>query len=106
MATGFDYFFELTGTYEGDRYQNADNAVKFDAYWMFDTRLGLMGDSWEFLVYVDNLFDDDTIQTGGSGPDFSTQVTQLGFTAGLGTSHYFALLPDPRTFGAKLTIHF
>lgn len=106
MNTGIDYFVELTGTYEGDRYIDFDNAVKFDAYWLFDTRFGLMQDNWEFLFYIDNLFDDDTIQTGGSGPDFSTQVTQLGFPTGFGLSHYFALLPDPRTFGAKLTIRF
>jgi outer membrane receptor protein involved in Fe transport len=83
-----------------------DNAVKFDSYWLVDTRLGLTEDNWEFLIYVNNLFDDDTFQTGGSGPDFGTQVTRLGFTAGLGTSHYFAVLPDPRTFGAMLTINF
>jgi hypothetical protein len=106
MDTGFDYFVELTGTYQGDRFIDADNAVKFDAYWRVDTRLGLTQDNWEFLFYINNLLDDDTIQTGGSGPDFATQVTQLGFTAGLGTSHFFGVLPDPRNFGAKLTVRF
>ncbi|MBT77880.1 MAG: hypothetical protein CL798_06790 [Chromatiales bacterium] len=106
LDTGVDYFAELTGTYQGDRYMLIDNAVKFDSYWLVDTRLGLTEDNWEFLIYVNNLFDDDTFQTGGSGPDFGTQVTRLGFTAGLGTSHYFAVLPDPRTFGAMLTINF
>jgi hypothetical protein len=106
MDTGFDYFVELTGTYQGDRKLDADNAVGFDSYWLVDTRLGLTQDSWEFLVYVNNLFDDDTFQTGGHGPDFSKQVTQLGFTAGFGVSHYFGVLPDPRTFGAMLTMRF
>lgn len=106
LDTGVDYFLELTGKYQGERYLDSDNNAKFDDYVLVDARAGLTQDNWEFLVYVDNLFDDDTIQTGGSGPDFAKQVTQLGFSAGLGSSHFFAVLPDPRTFGAKLTMRF
>ena len=106
LDTGFDYFIELTGTYQGSRFLDADNAAKFDDYWLADARFGLTQDNWEFLLYVDNVFDNDTIQTGGSGPDFAKQVTQLGFTAGFGTSHFFGLLPDPRIVGAKLTVRF
>ncbi len=106
LETGVDYFVELSGTYQGDRYLDVDNAVKFDDYVLVDTRVGLTQDNWEFLVYVDNLFDDDTIQTGGSGPDFAKQVTELGFTSGLGVTHFFGVLPDPRTFGAKLIMRF
>jgi hypothetical protein len=46
------------------------------------------------------------LQTGGSGPDFGKQVTELGFTAGLGVSHQFGTLPDPRTFGARIMMRF
>ena len=100
MDTDSDWFWELTGTYQDERFIDADNAAKFDAYMIFDTRLGLSNENWEFLIYVDNIFEDDTIQTGGSGPDFARQVTQLGFTGGLGASHFFGVLPDPRKFGA------
>ena len=41
-----------------------------------------------------------------SGPDFGQQVTQLGFTAGFGTTHYFATLPDPRVFGIRASYRF
>ena len=57
-------------------------------------------------MYVDNLFDDDTLRTGGTGPDFARQVTELGFTAGLGTTQFFGVLPPPRTVGARLTMRF
>ncbi|MFQ5635472.1 MAG: TonB-dependent receptor [Gammaproteobacteria bacterium] len=83
----FDWFIEGTATYQDDRFLDADNGIRFDDYWMVDTRVGLTGETFEFLVYINNLFDDDTIQTGGSGPDFAKQVTELGFTAGLGVSH-------------------
>ena len=60
-----------------------------------------MIDKYEILAYVDNLLDDDTIRSGGSGPDFARQVRRPGFTAGLGVSHFFGTLPDPRIFGIR-----
>ena len=56
--------------------------------------------------YIDNLLDDDTIKTGGSGPEFGQQVTELGFVAGLGVQFTFAPLPDPRVFGIRLSRRF
>jgi outer membrane receptor protein involved in Fe transport len=106
METDFDWFWEGTATFQDERFIKSDNANFFDAYWIADTRVGLTGEKFEFLVYVNNLLDDDTIQTGGDGPDFAQQVTQLGFVSGFGVSHAFGLLPDPRTFGARLTIRF
>ncbi len=103
---GFDWFFEVTASFEDERFLDPDNFIKFDDYWIVDARAGLEGESWEFLVYVNNLLDDDTIRTGGSGPDFAQQVTQLGFTAGLGVSHYFGVLPDPQIIGARMTFRF
>jgi hypothetical protein len=69
-------------------------------------RAGLTSDQWEFLVYVKNLLDDDTIRTGGPGPDFGAQVGELGFTSGFGTTHWFGVLPNPQQFGAQLTYLF
>ena len=106
MSTDFDWFVEGTATFEDERFLDADNAVFWNEYWRVDTRLGFAGESFELLVYVNNLFNNLTIQTGGSGPDFGQQVTELGFTAGLGTSHFFGLLPNPRTFGARVTMRF
>ncbi|MGI9343233.1 MAG: TonB-dependent receptor [Gammaproteobacteria bacterium] len=106
MNSAVDWFVEGTANFQDERFLDADNAVKFDDYWLFDARVGLTGETFEFLLYVDNVFDDRTIQTGGSGPDFGEQVTELGFTAGLGNTHFFGLLPTPRTFGARLTMRF
>ena len=55
-------------TFEDERFLNADNANAVDSYWLADTRIGLTGEKFEFLVYINNLLDDDTIQTGGTGP--------------------------------------
>ncbi|MGI9343232.1 MAG: TonB-dependent receptor [Gammaproteobacteria bacterium] len=106
MATDFDWFVELNSIYQDRRFIDQDNAQQVDEYWLFDTRAGFTGEKFEFLVYIDNLFDDDTLRTGGSGPDFARQVTELGFTAGLGTTQFFGVLPPPRTVGARLTMRF
>ncbi len=106
MDTDFDWFVESNASYQDKRFLDADNAVFFDDYWLVDVRGGFTGETFEFLLYVDNLFENKIIQTGGSGPDFGQQVTELGFTAGLGASHFFGLLPDPRTFGARVTMRF
>lgn len=105
-STGTDWFAETNVTYEDERFVSADNSVKFDDYYLVDMRLGLTGEQWEFLIYVDNVFDDDTIRTGGGGPDFATQVEELGFTAGLGVGNFFGVLPDPRVAGVRMTFMF
>jgi len=106
MNTDFDWFVEGDAIYQDRRFLEADNGQYFDEYWLFDSRAGFTGESFEFVVYVENILDDDTIQTGGSGPDFAKQVTELGFTAGLGLTQFFGVLPNPRTFGARVTMRF
>jgi outer membrane receptor protein involved in Fe transport len=104
--TGADWFTETNVNYEDERFIDSDNFIKFDDYFLMDVRAGLTGEKWEVLLYIDNFLSDKTIRTGGTGPDFATQVEELGFTAGLGTSDWFGVMPDPRTFGMRLTMMF
>jgi iron complex outermembrane receptor protein len=106
FSTEADYFVGATASYEDERFADADNFLAWDAYWLVDLRAGLNSDQWELQVYVKNLLDDDTIRTGGNGPDFGAQVGELGFTAGFGTTHWFGILPNPQQFGAMFTYHF
>ncbi len=106
LDTPFEYLFELSGNWQDKRWAEPENLVELDAYALMDVRLGLVSDKWEVIAYVDNLLDDNTFKTGGSGPDFGEQVTDLGFTAGLGTTHYFASMPDPRVFGIRAGYRF
>ncbi len=106
LDTPFEYLFEVTGSWQDERWADPENVVKLTDYARMDMRLGLISDKWEVIAYVDNVLDDDRFLTGGSGPDFGTQATQLGFTAGFGTTHYFATLPDPRVFGIRGTYRF
>lgn len=106
LDTGFDYLVELNGSWQDDRWADPENLVELSSYALVDLRLGITSPRWDVIAYLDNAFDDDTIKTAGSGPDFGEQVSNLGFTAGFGTTHYFATLPDPRTFGVRASYRF
>jgi iron complex outermembrane receptor protein len=106
LQTGNYWFFELNALYQDERFFTQDNFLTLDEYWLLDTRIGLTSDNWEFLIYVNNLLDDDTLKQGARGPDFGDQVTKLGFTAGLGATNWFSSLPDPRIIGARITYQF
>jgi outer membrane receptor protein involved in Fe transport len=106
MTTDFSWFVEANAAYQDLRYIDPDNSAFLDEFWLVDARAGLVGEKFEFLVYVDNLLEDDTIRTGGFGPDFGKQVTELGFTTGLGQSYFYGVLPPPRQVGARLTLRF
>ncbi|KAA0206955.1 MAG: hypothetical protein EDM71_08550 [Proteobacteria bacterium] len=103
---GIDLLTELSATWQSRRYLDQDNAVWFDPYWNVDARVGLIHPRYEIIAYIDNLLDDDTIRSGGSGPDFGRQVSETGFTGGLGVIHYWGTLPDPRIFGIRATYRF
>jgi outer membrane receptor protein involved in Fe transport len=106
LDTPYEYLFELSGNWQDKRWAEPENLVELDSYALMNLRVGLVSDKWEVIAYVDNVLDDDTFKTGGSGPDFGDQVTDLGFTAGLGTTHYFANMPDPRVFGIRAGYRF
>jgi outer membrane receptor protein involved in Fe transport len=106
LDNGVDLLVQADFQYQDSRFLDQDNGLKFDDYWLANFRLGLTTPKWELIGYVDNVFDDDTIKSGGSGPDFGRQASELGFTAGLGTSHYFGTLPDPRIVGVRMNYRF
>ena len=105
-SQNFDWFIDVNANWEDERYLDENQFAKFDDYWRVDARLGLSGEQWEAIAYVDNVFDDDTILTGGSGPDFGRQVSETGLLAGFGASHFFGVLPEPRTVGVRASYRF
>jgi outer membrane receptor protein involved in Fe transport len=92
--------------YQSERFVEQDNFTELDDFWLFDLRAGLLGDQWDFLVYVDNLLDDDTYKAGSTGPDFSAAISDMGFSAGLVRTHYFGPLAPPRVIGVRFNMRF
>ena len=85
---------------------NPENFVKWDDYWLFDFQLGLTSENIEVLLYVQNVLDDDTLKSGGAGPDFGPGIADRGFSAGLVQQTFFGPLPDPRRAGIRLNYRF
>lgn len=106
LDTGLDLLAEVSASWQDERFLDQENGLVFESYWNVDTRIGLTSPKYEIIAYVDNLLDDDTIKSGGSGPDFGRQVAETGFTAGLGVSHFFGTLPEPRIFGIRAAYRF
>lgn len=104
--SGVDLLAETNASWQSKRYVDQDNGYWFDPYWTVDARIGLLHPKYEVVAYVDNLLDDDTIRSGGWGPDFGRQVSETGFVGGLGIMHYWGTLPDPRIFGIRATYRF
>ncbi|MCS6946667.1 MAG: hypothetical protein NZM12_03530, partial [Steroidobacteraceae bacterium] len=110
---------DLDGNYQSKRFLEDDNTAWLDSYWMANLRVTVERDRWSGTFYVDNLTDDLTIKSGGTGPavyasDFrlgsytnptATVVTRQVFAPSIPTT-VFADLPKPRVIGLRLNYRF
>jgi iron complex outermembrane receptor protein len=78
MDTGAMFFTELNARYQDDRAVDFDNNAWFKEYWRLDFRAGISKGSWEGILYVKNLLDDDTVISGGNGPDIGNSDFRFG----------------------------
>ncbi|MDJ0927088.1 MAG: TonB-dependent receptor [Gammaproteobacteria bacterium] len=94
-----NWFAQMTGNYQGERFADISNLVVLDSYWLANLQLGLESEAWSLVAYAENLFDDDTIRYA---QEFIDQ--QDGFVFGSGFAFpvaYYAYLPQPRTVGLR-----
>jgi hypothetical protein len=108
VADGLKWLTELDVQYQSERYQSEFNDLQFAAYWLFDLRLGLVADKWEVIGYVDNLLDDDTIQSGITAPDFDS-FNFIGApppSTFITTNMAFYNMPNPRVAGVRASYRF
>jgi outer membrane receptor protein involved in Fe transport len=105
LSTGMDYFADASFIYKSDRFIDETNAKELRAYWLIDLRAGLIGDRWEAILFVDNMFDDDTVK---SAVDFGSIVdsTRQGFAPPSPPDGVIVSLPDPRVVGLRLNYRF
>lgn len=104
IMSGASWFAEVDGIYQSRRYVDQSNARDLAGYWMADARAGITTDRWEVVLYVDNIFDDDTIKSADvKTGDVDRIVIGLANTS---SSAISATLPDPRTFGLRTSFRF
>ena len=95
-----DWFVQGNLAYTGARWIESNNIVKLDSYVTADLRAGFSAKNWDLILYVDNVFDDDTVKTA---IDIGSQVATLreGQFPPAPTNGTIASLPDPRIVGLR-----
>lgn len=99
--------------FQDKRFLEDDNVVVLDSYWLGNLRLGLEGERWSAVAYVNNVTDDQTVRSAGGGPGLTDATWRLGIAGAAGViaapripTAYFANLPDPRVYGLRLNFNF
>ena len=100
-----DWFFQTNVAYTGERYTDENNLILLDDYITTDFRLGVSSDRLEFLIYVDNAFDDDTVKSG-QGISSIVNTFRQGFFPPSPSDGFVVNLPDPRVIGFRGKVKF
>lgn len=124
LAEDRSWFIDVAARWQDRRYLEDDNSIWLDSYVLTDARFGIEGRRWSAIAFVDNLFDDNTVKTAGTGPAIALsnfrfgQVVAPGQTAVVGgrasglipspiiPTLVFASLPDPRTYRVQIAYKF
>ncbi len=96
-AANARWVVEADAQYRSRRFVDEANLAELPAYTLANLRLGLMADRWSALLYVDNVFDEDAIQTAQRYIDVGTPDNFIPRRS------YLALLPEPRTYGVRVS---
>lgn len=124
LNSSLDWLIEGDIIYLGDRWQDEFNQIELKSYTLVNLRLGLAAEKWEVLAYVDNLFDEDTVQqaedvsSGINRERIMREIHEIPIPAGAGpgdfrisgapspTGSAMAFLPDPRTYGVRFSFRY
>lgn len=93
-------FANFDGLYRSARFVDEANLSRLPAYWRVGARIGVDWERFSVMAYVDNLFDNRTIET-------AQRTVDPGRTEGFAPSRgILAYLPNPRAFGVRLGARF
>ncbi|MGN6691939.1 MAG: TonB-dependent receptor [Sphingopyxis sp.] len=96
VAGSASAFIDLSGRYRSSRYARFDNRVLLDNKFVADAQVGLKGDDWTALIFVDNIFNDLT-------PDFARYWGNFNPSQPNGE---FIAAPAKRSFGLRVSKDF
>ena len=104
INTDLDWFTQINARYQSERNEGDTNLVELDAYSVVDALLGFTYKNAEFLVYVDNVFDDDTPRSALA----TSSSTNLRIVEGQEVVPNLVIvnLPDPRAWGVRARLNF
>ena len=107
---GIEWLLDADLLYQSERFAAQENYRILDEYAVANLRFGLAAEDWRVLLYVDNVFDDDTVKSAttktGSvdrlDPDYLASPNPVRTS----TNVVSADLPDPRTVGIRVSFAF
>jgi iron complex outermembrane receptor protein len=104
-GTGMDLFVNANAVWEDKRALNdAKKTAYVDSHWTVDTQVGVEAERWSAMLFVTNLFDDDTVAWAqGQQPDFRDGNWNNGQPR---DDAVFGFLPDPRIVGMRASYKF
>jgi outer membrane cobalamin receptor len=107
MTASLDWLIEGNMMWQDSRYVNQGNTLKLDDYSLWNFRLGVANERWDAVAFIDNAFDDDTVKNGFDSIDTTYLAADFsqGFTL-LVPSGARYMLPDPRTYGVRVSYRF
>ncbi len=77
-ANGSVMFVDVDANWQDERFLEDDNNAYLNAYWVANLRVGIETSNWSATAYVDNLSDDRTIKSAGTGPAIYASDFRLG----------------------------
>lgn len=101
-----DWFIEGDLVFQDERFQDNANRVKFDAFTVFNFRLGVTTERWDLIAYVDNAFENEAVKTGFRSiytPDFDFAAPPFSVVL---PSGFQGIMPDLRQWGLRLNLRF
>ena len=93
-------FVQANALYRSKRFTDESNLAVLPSYWRVGLRAGVEWNGLSVTAYVDNLFDNRTIESAQRNIDFGRPE---GFAPG---RSILAYLPNPRTFGVRAGYRF
>lgn len=98
-SSGFDWFARAEGVYVGSRYASTLNLTETGDSFDLNLRFGLENTRYRAVLFVENAFDDDTVESLRSNADCATSPSCL-------LSAYEVVLPRERRFGLSVGVRF
>ena len=96
IRQGWDSFASFSANYQSERFVEDYSNKILQSYWLANLQFGLATDEWEFTVYVNNLFDDNTVKWAGGGPGMPVSDWRTGIAVDTTRPGPPGIIPSPR----------
>jgi iron complex outermembrane receptor protein len=98
--------FEADAQYQSSRYMDEFNDRQLASFTLVNARIGIESEKWSALLYVNNVFDDDTIKSWSSGTGVVATSERIDDNVFAFMPDGFSIAPPPRHWGVRVGMRF